>query len=68
MQELPDQDGGLYGWVAVLTAWAVILIGTVLFKGLGIMLTTLQAQFGTTTTLTGWVFTAAGITAGVIGN
>ncbi|XP_071800510.1 monocarboxylate transporter 12-like [Asterias amurensis] len=66
MQELPGKDGGLYGWVAVLTTWAVMLISTFLFKGLGIMLTTLQEQFGTTTTLTGWVFAATGITAGVI--
>ncbi|XP_071801418.1 monocarboxylate transporter 12-like [Asterias amurensis] len=67
MQELPGQDGGLYGWVAVLTAWSVTLIWTVFFKGLGIMLPTLQEQFGTTTTLTGWVIAAICTTAGAGG-
>ncbi len=68
MEELPDQDGGLYGWVAVLTGWTVNVIWALFLKGLGIMLSTLQEQFGITTALTGWIIAATGITSGMIGN
>ena len=68
MQELPGQDGGLYGWVAVFTAWTVTLIWAVFVKGLGIMLPSLQEQFETTTALTGWVIAAICTTTGAGGN
>ncbi|XP_033639068.1 monocarboxylate transporter 11-like [Asterias rubens] len=49
------QDGGLHGWIAVLCLFAVKIAWTVLAKGMGMMLPTLQEQFVTSTWLIGWM-------------
>ena len=49
------QDGGLHGWVAVLGLFTSKVAWTVLLKGLGMLLPTLQEQFDTSTWLIGWL-------------
>ena len=63
-KEIQGQDGGFPGWIAVLSLWTTSLIWTGLFKGLGIMLPTLQQQFGTNTAVIGWMIAMIGTTLG----
>ncbi|XP_071795981.1 monocarboxylate transporter 12-like [Asterias amurensis] len=49
------QDGGLHGWIAVLGLFTSKVAWCNLVKGLGMMLPTLQEQFGTSTWLIGWM-------------
>ncbi|XP_033638036.1 monocarboxylate transporter 12-like [Asterias rubens] len=58
-------DGGLSGWIAVFTRWMSLFLWVVLFKGLGIMLPSLQQEFVTSTTLLGWIITMVGTTMGL---
>ena len=64
-EEQPEQDGGRPGWIAGFTMWLVYFIWSGFIKGLGIMLPTLQQQFGTSTSIIGWIiamlFTMSGL-------
>ncbi|XP_038044230.1 monocarboxylate transporter 11-like [Patiria miniata] len=50
-----EPDRAQAGWVAVLTMWTRGVIRVAMLKGLGMMLPTLQDQFGTTTWAIGWM-------------
>ena len=65
-KEIQGQDGGFPGWIAVLSLWTTSLIWTGIFKGLGIMLPTLQQQFGTNTAVIGWMIGMVGTMSGLI--
>ncbi len=65
MTKLSDQeDGGISGWISVLATWMLYAVWTIVVKGLAVMLPTLQEQFGTTTSLIGWVVATTGTAMG----
>ncbi|XP_038056042.1 monocarboxylate transporter 11-like [Patiria miniata] len=52
----PEPDAGHRGgWVSLLTMWTRGVTRMAILKGLGMMLPTLQDQFGTTTWVIGWM-------------
>ncbi|XP_033645060.1 monocarboxylate transporter 11-like isoform X2 [Asterias rubens] len=61
------QDGGFHGWVAVLCLFVTRAARATLFKGLGMMLPTLQEQFSTSTWLIGWMVATTEVGAQVGG-
>ncbi|XP_038044229.1 monocarboxylate transporter 12-like [Patiria miniata] len=54
VSQIQDEASSM-GWVAVLTMWTRGVIRVAMLKGLGMMLPTLQDQFGTTTWAIGWM-------------
>ena len=56
------REGGLHGWIAVFGLFTAKIAWSVLVKGMGMMLPTLQEQFDTSTWLIGWMvaFVSAG--------
>ncbi|XP_071789706.1 monocarboxylate transporter 12-like [Asterias amurensis] len=49
------RDGGLHGWIAVLSLFTTNVVVSTSLKALGMMLPTLQEQFLTSTWLVGWM-------------
>lgn len=68
MGKTEEPDGGWPGWVAVLSVWTkgFILVG--ILKGLGILMQTLQEEFGVQTWILGWISSLLLTTIGLIGN
>ena len=66
--ESSGPDGGRQGLIAVLVAWTRGFVWVGVFKGLGVMLPTLQDQFGMKASIMGSVSVLFVAAEGIIGN
>ncbi|XP_022098073.1 monocarboxylate transporter 12-like [Acanthaster planci] len=58
-------DGGVTGWIAVLTLFTLNMSGIGVTKGFGVLLLTLQDQLASATWILGWIAAMAIATSGI---